>query len=141
MATQGNLETFSFIAGADLSAAQFKAVKVTSSGVVLAGDGEAADGVLQNNPKSGQSATVAYSGLSKFIAGGNVSIGDFIASDANGKAKTAVKGRTNTSDAGSSTDALVGSFVLGKAFSASAADGTVITVLLHKSGAVPTTAA
>ena len=112
MSVQGHGIDITLIAGADLSAKQFYAVKLDSNGAaVVAGDGEDAVGILQNKPASGQAATVRVVGISKFVAGGAISLPNRVASDANGKAKAAVAGRTNTSDAGASADALLGSFV------------------------------
>ena len=142
MSVQGHGIDITLIAGADLSAKQFYAVKLDSNGAaVLAGDGEDAVGILQNKPASGQAANVRIVGISKFVAGGAISLPNRVTSDANGKAKAAVAGRTNTSDAGASTDPLIGSFVLGRLLEASGAANQVVSVLIEKSGAIPTTAA
>lgn len=127
-------------AGADLSAKQSFFVKLNNQGaVVLAGAGEAAIGTLRNKPTSGQTATVQVSGVAKVVLGGTVAAGARVASDADGKAVTATLGRTNTSDAGSATDALLGSNVMGIAFEGGVA-GDVVAVLLQPVGAAPTTA-
>lgn len=142
MTTQGYGVNISKNAGADLSAHQFKAVKLDSNGnVVLCGNGELGLGVLQNNPGNGQTATVRISGVSKMVASGVIGAGVAIGSDANGKAKAAVAGRTNTSDAGSATDALIGSYAMGLTTEAATADGQIIGVLIQQMGALPTTAA
>lgn len=142
MAVQGHGTDITVTAGADLSAAQFRAVKLNSSGaVVLAGAGEDAIGVLQSKPASGQAATVRVAGITKFVAGAAIAGGVRVASDASGKAKTAVAASVKTDDAGAAADAVVASFTLGHAMEASAGADQVISVLLAKSGAVPTTAA
>jgi hypothetical protein len=130
------------VAGADLTTHQYKLVKVNSSGkVVLAGLGEAILGVLQNAPNTDQAAEVQVDGVSKAVASGVIAAGDLLASDAAAKLKVAVKGRTDTSDAGAATDPLIGSHVIGVALEAAAADGNRITILLQHMGAVPTTLA
>jgi hypothetical protein len=67
LAEGGNL-----IAAADLSGAQFCAVKqsATDRAVGLASTGgEAITGILQNNPTAGQAAIVAFDGYAKAMAG------------------------------------------------------------------------
>jgi hypothetical protein len=141
MAFQQNGTDITLVAGADLSAKQFYAVKVNSSGqAVTAGAGEAAIGIVQNDPASGQAGAIRVAGVSKAVAGGNVTAGAQVAANADGKIVTATAGRTNTNDAGSTTDALIGSNVIGVALSGGA-DGEVISILVTLAGAVPTTAA
>lgn len=137
-----------FIAGADLSGYQFRAVKVTgvdaNTGyalIGLAGAGEFAIGVLQDKPVAGHSCRVRTGGVSKMVASGAIAVPALVASDATGKAKAAVTGSTNTADAGGATDALVGSFVLGSILSPASAAGDIVPVLVHPMGAVPATAA
>jgi hypothetical protein len=111
-------------AGADLSAKQFYFVKnhTTAKQVVVAGDGEAAIGVLQDKPDAaGKSATVAVApSTSKVVAGGAISAGAKVASDAAGKAATAASGE----------------YVQGFALDASTADGDLITVQLAQIGRI-----
>lgn len=129
------------LAAADLSAANGKLVKITSSGVNLcSAAGEVAHGVLVNNPVSGAAACVAVAGEVECIAGtGGVTKGDLITTNASGKGVTATKDYTVTNDASSATDALVGSHVIGVALSTAAADGYFTLEILHI-GAVATTA-
>lgn len=128
-------------ANVDLSAAQFLIVKAVAGGkVALAAAGEQSYGILQDKPGSGKSGAVRVYGVSKVVAGAAIAEGDPITSDAAGKAKTAVRGSTNTSDAGVAADPLVGSYVLGIALEPAAALNDVITVLITHAGAVPTTA-
>lgn len=142
MATEQNLICLSKVAGADLSAKQYYGVALQSDGEVEVANaaGEPVLGVLQNNPTSGQTATVAVSGVTKMIAGGVIAVGAYVAVDANGKAKTAVAGRTDTTDTAAAADALLGSYVLGiYVGNAASADGDIISVLITHTGSVPTT--
>ena len=94
--TNGARKTF--IAGADQSTKQYYIVKPggTAGQVILSS--AATDkllGTLNNAPKSGELAEVVMrSGGSthKVIYGGTVAVGDFLTSDANGKAITTVTG-------------------------------------------------
>lgn len=80
-------------AGADLSAAQFKAVKYNGSGnLVVAGAGESACGLLQNDPALGQTGDVMLLGISRAIAGDAVAKGAKLAADAQGRLVTAASG-------------------------------------------------
>jgi hypothetical protein len=91
-ATQGNQVRESMIAGADLSAKQFTFVigNTTDRTVVSAGDGAAADGVLINQPLSGNAATVVTHGRVIVEVGtGGLTAGDEVAVDANGEAVAA----------------------------------------------------
>lgn len=95
MATQGNQIRESMIAGADLSSKQFTFVKMntTDNTVINAGNGEAAMGVLINDPTSGGAATVVVHGrVTVEVGTGGLSAGDSIGIDANGEAVTAASG-------------------------------------------------
>lgn len=95
MATQGNQIRESMIAGADLSAKQwtFVIMNTTDRTVVSATDGQAADGVLINDPTSGAAATVVTHGRVIVEVGtGGLTAGDNVASDANGEAIAAATG-------------------------------------------------
>lgn len=128
-------------AAADLSANQYQFVKINSSGqaALAASAGEAVIGVLQNKPTSGQVAQIMVQGITKVLCGGTVTAGDLVASDASGKAKTAVKA-TVDSTVSSATDAVVGSAVVGRCIT-TAANNQIATLLLQAMGAVATTAA
>ena len=105
MATQGNQIRESMIAGADLSAKQWTFVKMntTDRTVVSAGNGEAAYGVLINDPTSAGAATVVtYGRVIVEVGTGGITAGDNIGVDANGEAVTAA-----------STDIIVGICVEG----------------------------
>lgn len=76
MAVTANLITLpGLVAGADLSAAQYLFVKFASTAAQVkpvAASTDAAFGVLQNDPKSGEEAEVAIGGLAKVVAGTSV---------------------------------------------------------------------
>jgi len=91
MATDGNLlrEGGNLIAGVDLSAAQFKAVKMSTATdrcVILANTGgEAIYGILQNKPTLGLAADVGFLGVSKAAIGATVTVGQRLMTDTNAK--------------------------------------------------------
>lgn len=76
----------------DLSTKQFYIVKADTANdhsVVLAAAGtDPIVGVLQNKPKAASAALVRFIGTTKVIAGGTITRGDRVTSDANGKAVT-----------------------------------------------------
>ena len=83
MATQGHTVRETFIAGADLSAAQFTFVvmNTTDRTVVAAGNAAAADGVVINKPALGEAATIVLfgrtivkTGTGGLTAGANVGV-------------------------------------------------------------------
>jgi hypothetical protein len=78
-----------------------------------------AKGVLQNDPDSGQAATVRIEGLTKLYAGGSISVGGFVASSTAG---TGVSGATT------------GAWVAAIAETASTAAGQIISVRLLNAG-------
>lgn len=128
-------------ADADLSTKQYYCVKFSSTGVALcSAAGERCDGILQNDPVAGQPAAVMKTGVSKAVASGALTAGTQVTTDANGKLKAVVAGRTDTSDAGAAADPLLGSYVLGTLLETSTADGDIVSVDLDAKGAVPTTA-
>lgn len=115
----GGFEVGTLVAAADLSTKQHFFVKVDSNGkVALAGANELAIGVLQNDPKTDEAATVRVHGITKVVAGAAISKGDRVGSDANGKARGGV---------------IVG-LTLGIALEAASADLDVIAVLLTNPG-------
>jgi len=86
MAWESPLQLASPVAGEDLSAKQYYAVKISSTGVVsLSGAGENAIGILQNSPQEGEVASVMLLGISKAVYGASVTAGQNLAVDANGK--------------------------------------------------------
>lgn len=93
MSRSSNLICRSYVAGADLSAHLFKAVKLNANRqVVAAGAGERATGILHNNPAAGQTATVAVFGASKVVLAGTVATGASAAVAAGGGVETAGAG-------------------------------------------------
>ena len=94
MAVMQSRDTRTFIAGEDLSSAQFKFVTLESDGQVDLADaaGERAIGVLLNEPTSGKAATVAMTGKVMVVAGAAVTAGAALQTDASGDAITAASG-------------------------------------------------
>jgi hypothetical protein len=112
----------SFKTATDLSAKTGYFVKMSADlTVAICGDGGKAVGVLQNDPDSGETATVRCFGRASVYVGEAIDFGDKIASDADGKAATAA----------------TGDHVLGLALSTS--DGTgaqpMIDILMYPCGA------
>ena len=123
MAYQQAQTNITLKAGADLSAKQYFFVKIDANGdAVLAGNGENANGVLQNAPASGEAANIAVAGVSKVIIGDTTSLdsGVVISSDANGKATLGV-----------STD-----FALAILIEDTTANDDVVSCLIQKTGAI-----
>lgn len=81
------------ISGADLTTKKFRFVKVNADAkAVLAGADENAVGVLQDEAVLGEATNIMVSGITKVVAGGAVTAGSNISSDANGEAVTAGAG-------------------------------------------------
>lgn len=129
----------SLVAAADLSADQFCFVAVNSSGeAALAGAGAAALGVLQGAPTAGEAAQIRVMGVSKVVAGGTITAGNLISSNASGQAVayTALAVTTTITNGTPDTAAntYAGSQVLGIALDSAGASGEIITVALIHSG-------
>jgi hypothetical protein len=94
MAVMQSRDTRTFIAGEDLSSAQFKFVTLESDGQVDLADaaGENCIGVLINDPAAAEAATVVMSGKVMVTAGGTIAAGASVATDASGDAVTASTG-------------------------------------------------
>lgn len=79
----------SLTAGEDLSAKQYYIGQLDASGNLEVGEG-ATDllvGIIENNDGgSGAPASYQHTGVAKVIAGGSISIGDWVTSDSAGKA-------------------------------------------------------
>lgn len=108
----------SFVASTGLTTNQFYIVRSTSKDGVLLCTGSSmgaarARGVLQNNPASGEAATVRLWGKTKVVAGGSITIEDPITASTAGTALSA----TTT-----------GALVCGFANEASTAAGSIIEV-------------
>ena len=84
--------TVSASAGSDLSASQYRLVKLTADNTVDLCDGitDVPFGVLQNKPASGRAASIMLAGISKLEAGASLSAGDIIACAADAQAQVAV---------------------------------------------------
>lgn len=94
-------------AGEDLSAKQFRFVKISSGkAVACAAATDVPIGVLQNDPKSGQEATIVVVGGTKIVSSASIAAGIKIGTDSNGKADAKVAG-TDT------TEYTVGQVILG----------------------------
>ena len=87
--------TISVLAGEDLSAAQFRFVKLSSGAVVKAGAGDPVLGVLLNKPASGEIASVQIGGVATVAVDAAVTVDDKLMSSADGQATT--KTGTNNS--------------------------------------------
>jgi hypothetical protein len=96
MATQESVTSVTYIAAADLRTSQYRFVEVTATGAVnLCADDAHADGVLLNDPNTGEAATVAVQGVVKVRCGAAVTRGGDVSSGANGQAKTRTTGAVN----------------------------------------------
>lgn len=120
-------------ANADLSAAQYSFVKLSGGNVVVCNAaGEPAMGVLDNTPNAAGQPARVVTGYVKVRAGGAITAFDPIATDASGKAKTAVK----------ATGTVTGSNAMGIALeAATAADQIILCLIGAPTGAIPTTLA
>lgn len=111
----GNKVALTLPAGADLTTKQYTAVVANSSGAAAsAGAAAYVVGILQNEPNTGQPATIVYNGVSKAVCGGSVTAGAKVTTDAAGKMVAATTGQA----------------VVGVAL-ASGASGEVIPVLVR----------
>lgn len=121
MAFMEDVRNRTYIAGQDLSAKQFHFVTLATDGQIdPTGDGARADGVLLNKPAAaGEAATVCYDGRVTVVAGGTVTLGANVASNA----------------AGAAVVATTGEVILGKALEA-AVSGQVFTIELSRAESV-----
>jgi small ligand-binding sensory domain FIST len=118
MAIQEAVISITLPAAADLRTHQYKFVEVTSTGAVnLVADDGHADGVLLNDPNTGEAAIVQILGVAKVKCGAAVTRGGNVSSGANGAAKNA-----DTSAA-----------VLGTALE-TGASGRIISMIFHPRG-------
>lgn len=99
MAFEGNLQALPGLsASADLSAKQFRFVKMSGDATVdvCAAITDKLVGVLQDAPTSGVMANVVGFGVSKVVAGGTVTAGDVVGTDNQGRAVTIAPGSDTT---------------------------------------------
>ena len=93
MAVMQSRDNRTFIAGADLSAAQDKFVKLSGANAVVASvAGEQAIGVCQVGGPAGAAVTVCVSGKVTIKAGGTIAAGAAVQTGADGKALAAATG-------------------------------------------------
>lgn len=94
MATMQSRDNRTFVAGEDLSAAQFKFVTLEADGQVDLADsaGENCIGVLVVEGEAARAVTVALTGSVNVEAGGTVTNGGAVATDATGRAVDATTG-------------------------------------------------
>lgn len=112
------------VANADLSAKQFYFVQAEKIGTALkvtlaATAGQRVLGVLQNDPAAGEACLVAGSGISKVVAEGPISVGDFVTASTAGLAITA---------------SATGYYRVGQALEAATTLGDIIAVRLANLG-------
>jgi hypothetical protein len=80
------LQTLSDVASADLSASQYAVVKMTTTGLAVAGEGDRPCGVLQDKPDAlGRAGRYGYAGVTKVLVGGTVTKGTQVTVVAGGK--------------------------------------------------------
>lgn len=134
------------VSAADLTAAQYKAVKIDSAGKVdLCGAGEPAYGILQNAPAADAIAIVRILGTTLARADGTgVTRGNAISSAAAGVLRATTNAATglgvvDTGDAGAATDPVKGAHIIGRAVQTAAASALFKMAILH-SGVQATTA-
>lgn len=121
MATAEGLKTLSVTAGAAVRIYRFLQLQTDGKYDEVGTAEDRADGVSVEATVDGDGDTIAMAemqGLAKVEAGKAIAVGDLIASDTQGRAKTAAA-------AGAAT------FVLGVARSAASAAGEVVEVQLH----------
>lgn len=78
-----------FVANAAFTGTPFRFVKLTTGKLALCGAGEAGIGVIQDEPLANEAGNVMVVGVSKVLAGGTITQGASVKSDANGKAVAA----------------------------------------------------
>jgi len=105
---------------ADYSSSQFRFMKINSSGQwERAGDGNYADGVLQDDPDTaGHAGSCALSGsVTKVEGGGTITAGNMVASDSVGRCVNAASG----------------DYVLGRALETATTAGQRVTIVFQPS--------
>lgn len=118
MAGFDGLRAVSLVAGADLSARQFRFVKLTGVETIdVNGAGDPAIGILQDKPGNTQTGIVGIAGRLEIEAGAAISAGGLIQSDAVGRAVPSVGGH-----------------VLGTAVLSSSGAGEIIEMMFEPRG-------
>jgi len=94
MATKSGGKCFSRLAGEDLRAAMYHAIKLDATGQFVKGTaGARCVGIMQDEPDTGEVGSTMYIGISPAVLGGSVTANDDLACDANGHLVTAVAGQ------------------------------------------------
>ena len=85
-------------AAADLSSKQYHFVKLASATTVnvCTAITDLPIGILQNNPESGETATITIFGISKVVADGTLAAGNIIGTSADSQADAIVAGTDTT---------------------------------------------
>ena len=109
------------VAGADLSAAQYKFVKMSADNtcVLCSAATDAPIGVLQNNPIANAEASVVVAGGTKIVASAAIAAGVKIGTSSAGKADAKIAG-TDTTE-----------YTVGQVLLASAADADILTAVIN----------
>ena len=108
-------------AAAAITGGAFLAAKLTTSGIAVAGAGEAAVGIFipeTESPAAGEDVTLQVKDIGLAMTGAAVDAGDLLASDANGKLIKATSGK----------------FILAVALETATATNQVISVQICKAG-------
>ena len=95
---QPGFKPTAFSASADQTGNQYKFVKISGplTVTVCSAITDPIFGVLQDEPLSGEAAEIVSTGITKVVAGGTVTAGDPIGTDANGKAVKVTLGTDTT---------------------------------------------
>ncbi len=113
--------SFTRVAGADLSSAQYKYVKLSTTDTVIlcAAATDVPIGILQNAPASGAEATIMVTGISKVSSDAALSIGNQIGTSADGQADAKTAGSDTTE------------YVVGVVLEASSGAGALATATVN----------
>ena len=112
---------FTASAGADLSAKQYYFVKMSADNTVIlcSGATDVPIGVLQNDPASGEEASVLVVGGTKLVASAAIAAGLKIGTASTGKADAKVAG-TDTTE-----------YTVGQVLLASGSDADILTAVIN----------
>ena len=113
--------SFTRVAGADLSSAQYKYVKLSTTDTVIlcAAATDVPIAILQNAPASGAEATIMVTGISKVSSDAALSIGNQIGTSADGQADAKTAGSDTTE------------YVVGVVLEASSGAGALATATVN----------
>lgn len=117
MAFEQQSYDISLVAGADLTAQQFRGIILNAGGAgIVAGAAAQPIGVLQNNPPNGGEAQVRKDGITKMVVGAGVAV--------------AINNRIGLDGAGAARPAVAGDPIVGRALTAGGA-AAIVSVLLN----------